>query len=63
MEPLGPGAVVHGHVTLAAQEGCQGDLTRRDTLAARGRQRLREIHILRTEYFLDLLNTLLVPCF
>lgn len=63
MEPLGPGAVVHGHVALAAQEGGQGDLARRDALAARGRQRLREIHLLLTEYFLDLLNTLLVPCF
>lgn len=63
VEPLGPGAIVHGHVALATQEGCQGNLTRCDTLAARGRQRLREIHFLLTEYFLDLLDTLLMPCF
>lgn len=62
-EPLWPGTIINSHITLATQVGCQGNVTCCDTFAARGCQRLWEIHFLLTEYLLNLLNTLLVASF
>lgn len=40
-EPLGPGAIVDGHIRLAAEVGGQGDVAGSDSLPARGNEGLR----------------------
>lgn len=63
MKPLGPGAIVHGHIRLAAEVGSQSHMAGSDSLAARGNERLREIHLLgleqSTELFCALLEAIL----
>ncbi|VCW64126.1 unnamed protein product [Gulo gulo] len=57
--PLHPGAVVDGHVGLAAEVGPQSHMAGCDAGATRGHQWLGQVHLLVLEQTVDLLGALL----
>lgn len=59
VEPLEPGAVIDGHIGLAAEVGGQGNVAGGDTLPARGNEGLCEVHLLGFKHGSELLWTLL----
>lgn len=50
VEPLKPGAIVDGHIRLAAEVGGQSNVAGGDTLAARGNEGLCKVHLLGLEH-------------
>lgn len=63
VEPLGPGAIIDGHIRLATEVGCQGNVAGSDTLPACGDEWLCEVYLLvlehGTEYLWALLQAVL----
>lgn len=50
VEPLGPGAIIDGHIRLAAEVGRQGNVAGGDTLPACGDDGLCEVYLLVLEH-------------
>lgn len=63
VEPLKPGAIIDGHIGLAAEVGGQGNVAGSDTLPACGNEGLREVHLLGLEHGAEHLWALLEAVF